>query len=347
MKKYLFLVLFCGSGFVIKAQSDSEKVPYLTKSLSNQSIKHITMETTGGNLTVVASGASDSRVEIFVEPNNSRDGRLSKEEIKSRLEDQYDLNIATSGDKLTVTAEPKHKNMDWKKALSISFKVYVPAQVSTDLTTSGGNINLKGISGTQNFTTSGGNLNLDDLSGKVKGRTSGGNLHLHNLKDETDLETSGGNIEADNCDGNIKLATSGGSLNLTNLHGHIKATTSGGNVRGSDITGELVSNTSGGSIVFKDLSCSLETATSGGNIDVSIKEFGQYVKISNSGGNVDLSIPKNKGADLKLSAEKIKTTGLENFSGTKDDDQVKGKLNGGGVPVTVSTGSGNIYLTLK
>ncbi len=32
----------------------------------------------------------------------------------------------------------------------------------------------------------------------------------------------------------------------------------------------------------------LETSTSGGHIDVSIKEFWQYVKISNSVGNVDL-----------------------------------------------------------
>ncbi len=347
MKKYFFLFLLTSYALVTNAQFDTDKEPFMTKSLSSESVKHVMLETTGGNISVVSAGAADARLEVYVQQNNGKNSSLSKEEIKKRLEEEYDLNISVNDNKVTATAKPKHKNMAWKKALNISFKAFVPSYVSTDLSTSGGNINLKDISGTQNFSTSGGNLNVDNVSGKIRGRTSGGNLKLHNLKDEIDLSTSGGNIDAENCTGNIKLSTSGGSLNLSGLNGHISATTSGGNVRGNDIGGELFSNTSGGSIVFKDLYCSLETSTSGGNIDVAIREFGQYIRISNSGGNIDLVIPKNKGADLKLSAQKIKTSGLENFSGSKEDDEIKGKLNGGGIPVTVSSGSGNIYLSLK
>jgi hypothetical protein len=340
-------MLLTGYTLVTNAQFDTDKAPFMSKSLSNESVKQVIIETTGGNISVVSDGPADARLEVYVQSNNGKNSSLSKEEIKKRLEDEYDLNISVNDNKVTATAKPKHKNMDWKKALNISFKAFVPVNVSTDLSTSGGNINLKDISGTQNFSTSGGNLNVDNVSGKIRGRTSGGNLKLHNLKDEIDLSTSGGNIDAENCTGNIKLSTSGGSLNLSGLNGHIRATTSGGNVRGNDIGGELFSNTSGGSIVLKDLYCSLETSTSGGNIDVSIREFGQYIRIKNSGGNIDLVIPKNKGANLKLNAQKIKTSGLENFSGSKEDDEIKGKLNGGGIPVTVSSGSGNIYLSLK
>jgi len=113
------------------------------------------------------------------------------------------------------------------------------------------------------------------------------------------------------------------------------------------VEGELITHTSGGSIHLSDLSCSLETSTSGGNIDVSIKQFGKYVKISNSAGNIDLELPKGKGIDLDLSADKIKTDHLDNFNGKVDDDQVSGKLNGGGIPVRVSAGSGRINLGLK
>ncbi|MEP6614939.1 MAG: hypothetical protein ABJA57_00100 [Ginsengibacter sp.] len=346
MKKFLFLLMLTGSGFAGNAQYNSERDPYMTKSLSNDAISRVKIETTGGNITVEAAGTSEARLEVFVQSNNSRNS-LSKDEIKKMLEEQYDLSTTVHDHTLTAIAEPRHKNMDWKKGLSISFKAFVPSNVSTDLNTSGGNINLKGISGSQNFTTSGGNLNLDDLSGKIKGRTSGGNLNLHNLKDDIDLSTSGGNIEAENSNGNISLTTSGGSLHLDGLGGNIKATTSGGNVHGNDISGELYANTSGGSIVLKGLSCSLETSTSGGNIEVSIKQLGQYVRISNSGGNIDLVMPKNQGADLKLSAEKVKTSGLENFNGSKEDDSVKGKLNGGGIPVTASSSSGNINFSLK
>ena len=38
---------------------------------------------------------------------------------------------------------------------------------------------------------------------------------------------------------------------------------------------------------------------------------------------------------------------LDNFNGKMDDDEVNGKLNGGGVLVRVNAGSGRIYLGLK
>jgi DUF4097 and DUF4098 domain-containing protein YvlB len=109
----------------------------------------------------------------------------------------------------------------------------------------------------------------------------------------------------------------------------------------------LSAHTSGGSIRFDELTCSLETSTSGGSITVSMKELGDYVRISNSSGNVDLDLPKGKGVDLDLEANRIKTDRLENFSGTMKEDEVNGKINGGGVLVRVKAGSGRINLGLK
>ena len=190
-------------------------------------------------------------------------------------------------------------------------------------------------------------MNVNNVSGKVTGRTSGGSIHVANAKNDIDLTTSGGSIEAENCDGTLKLTTSGGSLKLHNLKGEIKATTSGGSIDGQDIEGELFTHTSGGSIHLDGLSGSLETSTSGGNIDVAILNPGKFVKISNSAGNVNLQLPKNKGLDLDLNASKIKTDNLESFNGKLDDEHIVGKLNGGGVPVTVNAGSGKINLGLK
>ena len=347
MKKYLFLLLLNGFGLFVNAQSDRQ-LPYMTRSLAGESVKQVMIATTGGNISILSEGnLSETKIEVFVQANNGRNISLSNEEIKNRIADEYDFDISVKNNKLIATATPKQKKMDWKNSLSISFRAYVPANVSSDLTTSGGNINLTGISGDEKFTTSGGNLVLENMSGSIRGRTSGGNIKLNKLKDEIDLSTSGGNIYAEDCSGNMTLSTSGGSLNLNALSGHIHATTSGGNVHGSNIGGDLFANTSGGNIDFKDLSCSLETSTSGGNINISVKQYGKFIKISNSGGNIDLLIPKNTGLDLALNASKIKTSGIENFSGKKEDDEIKGTVNGGGVPVSVSSGSGTIYLSLK
>jgi hypothetical protein len=346
MKKNLSLLVLGCSCLLLNAQVQEKQEPYLTKSLSNESIKNVEVETSGGSIQVWGGNASEARIEVYVNQNNRRNGNtLSKEEIQKRLDEDYVLNVSVNNNKITATAKLKEKNMDWERSLNISFKVFVTQNVSTELKTSGGSISLRNLSGNQKFHTSGGSLSVDNMSGNINGRTSGGSIHVSNSKDNIDMETSGGSINAQNCSGNLDLSTSGGSLNLVGLKGKIKANTSGGGIKGSDIEGELSTNTSGGSIKLSDLSCSLEASTSGGHINISIKKFGEYVRITNSGGDIDLQMPGNKGVDLKLRG-RIKTTNLVNFSGDKDEDHITGKLNGGGIPVTVRAASGRINLSI-
>jgi len=346
MKKYLSLLLFAASNvLMLRAQTNQE--PFIVRSLSNEVIRNVEVLTSGGSIAVSGVSVGEARIEVYVKPNNGDSDALSKEEIQKRLNEDYSMNISVSNNKVIATAKPKEKNMNWKKALNISFKVFVPQNVSTNLATSGGSISLKNLSGSQDFSTSGGSLNVQNLSGKIKGRTSGGSIQVADSKDDIDLGTSGGSIEANNCNGNIRLSTSGGSLKLSSLKGDIKASTSGGSINGNSIDGELIAHTSGGSINLRDLSCSVETSTSGGHINVAIKEFGKYAKISNSGGNIDLQLPADKGLNLNLSARKINSGSLNNFNGDTEKDRINGKLNGGGIPVDVSAGSGTISLSLR
>jgi hypothetical protein len=343
MKKYFLLFLLIAFSFSINAQFNAEKDPLITKSLASDDIKNILSETTGGNIYVTGVNAAEAKIEVYVVPNIYHKNALSEKEIRERMAADYKLTVLVDNNhKLTATAKPVDKNMNWEKSLNFSFKIFVPKNVSVNLSTSGGNINLSNLSGTLEFSTSGGNLNLEKLSGKINGTTSGGNIHVEESKDDIGLSTSGGNVYAKNCEGKLRLSTSGGSLILSDLKGDIKATTSGGNVNGSNIGGDLVTHTSGGSIMLDKMSCNLETSTSGGNIRIEVKELRQYVTVSNSGGHVDVIIPSGKGVDLKLSGEKIRTDKLANFSGKVEDDEITGKLNGGGTMVTVK-GGGHIY----
>lgn len=343
MKKSFLLTFITALGFSVIAQ---DKTPYMTKSLSSESVKSTEVQTSGGSISVTGvNSAAETKVEVYINGNNGKN-EISKEEIQKRLE-QYDLTVAVSNNRLTAIAKPKERNMDWKKGLSISFKIFVLKNTSTDLSTSGGSISLTNLTGDQKFTTSGGSLHIDNVGGNVDGRTSGGSIDLKNSRDDIDLTTSGGSIKASNCDGKLRLTTSGGSLNLNDLKGDIKASTSGGSVNGKNISGELVTHTSGGSIHLYELACSVEATTSGGGIDVEIKELGKYVKLSNSGGGIDLLLPKGKGVDLDLSGNRIKTDQLGNFDGKIEDDSLQGKLNGGGVSVKVRSSSGRISLAFK
>lgn len=344
MKKLLLIVSLLLPAVLVMAQD--HKVPYETKPLSGQSVKNIEMQTAGGSLSVFASSASEARLEIYIVGNNGRDNVLSKEEIKARLEERYEIEVNVSNNKLTAIARQKKDIKDWKRGLSISFKAYVPKDVSTNLATSGGSIHINGVTGSQAFATSGGSLHVDGVSGKIKGRTSGGSIHVDNSTDDIDLQTSGGSIHAKNCSGKLKLGTSGGTVHLNDLKGEITASTSGGGIRGESISGDLVAHTSGGGIDFKNLSCSLETSTSGGNIDVAITTLGKFVKIRSSGGNISLVLPKGKGMNLDIVGNRINSGALDNFNGTANKDEIEGKVNGGGVPVDVRAANGRISLSL-
>jgi Putative adhesin len=347
MKKILIAALLLSSFCGLNAQSNWEKDPYLVKNLASETISQVHIETSGGSIYALDATASAARLEMYVGSNNGRPIDLSKDEIKARLDEYYDISITVTDHKLSAVVKAKERITNWKRALNISFKVFVPGQASTDLHTSGGSIDIRGFTGTEEVYTSGGSLHIEKVTGKITGRTSGGSIDLINVKDNIDATTSGGSIHAEECAGNIKLGTSGGSLTLRNLQGSIVATTSGGSVDGHDIAGDLAAHTSGGSISLRDLSCSLKSSTSGGHIDVEMKQLGKYIDLSNSGGSITLQLPKNKGVDLNLRGDHIRVNEMENFSGSQKEHEVTGTMNGGGVPVTIHAGGGNINLDLN
>jgi DUF4097 and DUF4098 domain-containing protein YvlB len=347
MKKLLLLVAICWFTGV-SAQDWNESTPYLSKSLTEAAIQKIHIETSGGNITVegVESGA---RMEVFINYNNNRGSKFTAAELQNKLQQEYEFKIETNNNQLTAIAKPISRNGNWwKNGLTISFRIYAPKTVASRLSTSGGNIVLKNLSsGDQDFTTSGGNLVIEHTGGKLSGVTSGGNIEVKYAGNDMDLSTSGGNIKAEQCKGKMRLTTSGGNLSLNALQGDINATTSGGDVRGENITGDLSAHTSGGDIDLRQLSGALESSTSGGDISVAFSALGKFVKINNSGGNISLLMPAGSGIKMNLRADHISTSTLTNFQGDVEDHQVKGTINGGGVPVDVYTSSGRINLTLK
>ena len=346
MKKYLLIILLVACQGYIAFGQDWNKTPYETKSLANDGIKAVYVKTSGGSISVSGESGEAPRVEVYVHGNNNAD--FTREEIKKRLDEDYELEVTVADHEVHAMARRKHEgfNWDWRRQLSISFKIYVPKQVSTRLETSGGSIHLDNLSGEENFGTSGGSLHIDRLTGTIKGETSGGSIEVSNSSDNINLETSGGSIHADNCNGKIRLETSGGSLHLSNLKGNINANTSGGSIQGNNIDGELITGTSGGSVNLSQLSCSLEASTSGGSMNVELLHLGKYVKLDVSGGQVNLRLPANQGMNLNLSANRINKPDVGSFNGEWDKDHVKGSLNGGGIPVNVDA-SGHLEISFN
>lgn len=343
-RKYLFLIAFALFITSVSYAQSSEDKPYVSKNFTNASLSALTVETSGGSIAVTGGQNNGFKVDMFVTPNNwNGKNELSKEEIEDRLED-YDILIGTEGNKVVATAKRKN-GVKWnnEKSVSIGFKVYTPRAVSTNLKTSGGSIRIASLTGEQNFTTSGGSLKVEDLEGNVHGRTSGGSIEVTNCRKDIELVTSGGSIKASDLKGRIDLKTSGGSITLNSLDGEIEAVTSGGSVKGDDIKGSLNTGTSGGSVRLANVSGNLKASTSSGSVEVSMTQLGKYLDLSSSAGSIRVTMPLDKGLDLNLRGNKVNIP-LKNFDGNAEKDRVTGKMNGGGIPVTLSASNGSVYV---
>ncbi len=308
MKNYSLIIALLFVSVVALAKTTRDDAPYMTKTFS-KTIDVLKVRTSGGAIAVMGH-SGETRVEVYIKANNWNGGSIDKAEVEERLEN-YELTVKQDGNTLICEAKNKDES-NWKfwnkKGLSISFKIWVPEKTTTNLRTSGGSISLSKLSGNQDFATSGGSLSLRSLGGNVKGRTSGGSMEIDNSNGDIDLSTSGGSISAKNCKGKLKLDTSGGSINLT------------------DLSGTILANTSGGSI----------------NADIST--LGESLELHTSGGSINATVPMDKGIDLELRGDRVRSGQLNNFSGKTEKNYVKGKVNGGGILVKMTTSGGTVNL---
>jgi DUF4097 and DUF4098 domain-containing protein YvlB len=336
MKNIAFAFILAASCLVAQAQRSESDYLYTTKSFKDVSPKKIVAGTSHGNISVSDVASSQTRVEVYIHSSNGNQ-ELSKQEIQKRLDQDYILEITLSGDVLNASARQKEDIFLNENGLSISFVIYAPKNASNVLKTSHGNIDLTGFEGSQDVETSHGNLTISKIKGKLTGETSHGNVSVTDCNNEIDLGTSHGDITGRNCEGTIKLTTSHGNIDLRNLKGKVRAGTSHGNVSGNSIGGELTASTSHGNVDLDNMSSSVNASTDHGDISMSANQITGDIVMNNGNGNISLDLPKAKGLDLDLQGKNVYVDQLQNFTGTKEKDLVKGSTNGGGIKVSART----------
>ncbi len=275
--------------------------PYLTKTF-NLSTGSLYVSTSGGSIKVEGGSGNVVKVEMYV-----KSSKHSDEKIKEMLEEDYEVKIGQSGSRIEAVAKRLGTNWNWN-GISISFVVYTPKNFACELVTSGGSLNLSGVSGSKQLM-----------------RTSGGSIHAENISGELDVDTSGGSIHVGQLNGNLHANTSGGSINLSEIKGNINANTSGGGIQINNVQGEVYATTSGGSIT------------------ANITKLEKQLVLKTSGGSVNATIPSGLSLNLDLRGNRVNTS-LNNFSGESKSDRVRGTVNGGGILVELATSGGSVNL---
>ena len=159
------------------AENNGQDEPYRIESFEMSGPGNLDVKTSGGHITVEGSSSNNVRVEMYVRKNGRN---LLPEDTDL---DDWDIEISQSGNTVEATAKRNKSNGFWGgNNMSISFKVFAPREMSSDLKTSGGHIKARGLSGNQEISTSGGHLELTNLKGNIEARTSGGHITLGDVQ---------------------------------------------------------------------------------------------------------------------------------------------------------------------
>jgi Putative adhesin len=336
MKNIAFAFILSASCLAVQAQHAESDYLYTTKSFRDASPKKIIAGTSHGNISVSDVPASQTRVEVYVRNSNSNQ-ELSKQEMQKKLDEYYTLEISLSGDVLNASVHQKKDILFNESGLSISFEIYTPKAASSILKTSHGNIDLTGLEGSQDAETSHGDITISKIKGKLVAQTSHGNVSVTDCNNDIDASTDHGDVTGRNCEGTIKLSTSHGNIDLRDLKGKVRAGTSHGNVSGNSIEGELTASTSHGNVSLDGMSSSVNASTDHGDISLTVANITGEIVMNNGNGNISLELPKGKGLDLDLQGRDVYVDEMQNFTGSKSKDLVKGSTNGGGTRVSAKT----------
>jgi len=228
--------------------------------------------------------------------------------------DRYEWTFDTEANRVTIRGEaPGKRGLSWGSwgARKVYLEVTAPRQLTAEIKTSGGDIDVKRLAGNLALKTSGGDVSLASLVGPVTAKTSGGSITVRDTSGPTRLATSGGNIEARDGLGNIEAKTSGGHITLSGIEGAIYA------------------------------------KTSGGNISIELQGGNQGLEARTSGGSIRLRAPDSLAGDLyaKTSGGSVTCNFPVTIRGKLKKNLIDGQLNGGGAAITLATSGGDIRIS--
>jgi hypothetical protein len=148
----------------------------------------------------------------------------------------------------------------------------------------------------------------------------------------------------------LRATTGDGSIRLAGIGGDLRLNTGDGSITGTSLNGSLEARTGDGTVNVAGRFDALRVNTGDGAIEVAAAS-GSVVKsgwnLETGDGSVRLRVPPDLKADVDLhtgdGSMRVDVPGLAT-SATGDHD-VRGRLNGGGLPIRVRTGDGSVTVS--
>jgi DUF4097 and DUF4098 domain-containing protein YvlB len=150
-------------------------------------------------------------------------------------------------------------------------------------------------------------------------------------------------------EGRVNLRTGDGKIELAGLKGDMDLHTGDGSINLDAVDGKLHATTGDGHIQANGRFDELELKTGDGHVDVRAKNGSALAagwRLETGDGSISLEVPGDLAADVDLhtSDGHIDLDMPVSTEGKIRQNEIHGKLNGGGSLLTIHTGDGSIHL---
>ncbi len=282
---------------------------------------NLDLNTGSGSVNVRTGSSSEVQVTGHIKTTNwlggNADERVKRIEANPPIQQSgNDIRIGHVGD-----TELLHN-------ISISYDLVVPAETELRSHTGSGSQSVEG------------------LQKQIEIESGSGSLKISDIGDTVRAETGSGGIEIDRVKGNVRTKAGSGSIRATDIAGGFEGRTGSGHITlEQTASGSVRANTGSGGMELRGVHGSLDARAGSGTITAEGNPTGSWTVDSGS-GNIHLKLASEASFDLDAhtSSGSISVSQPVTVQGTMGHKELRGKVHGGGVPVQVETGSGNIEI---
>lgn len=282
---------------------------------------HMELTTGSGNVQVRTGNSSEVQVTGRIRATDWFEGNV-EERIK-RIESNPPIQQSGNTIRVGHLDDPELRHN-----ISISYDVTVPAETELRVESGSGNQRVEGIHGPLQVSAGSGGLNISAIGDRVH------------------AETGSGDIEIDRVQGNVRAKTGSGSIRADEIAGAFEADTGSGHITLQQTApGSVRVDTGSGGVELHGVHGSLDAKAGSGTIEAEGSPTGAW-NLHTGSGTVQLKIPSDASFDLAAhtSSGSISVDQPHTVQGSIERKEIRGKVGGGGVPVEVETGSGDIQI---
>jgi DUF4097 and DUF4098 domain-containing protein YvlB len=164
-----------------------------------------------------------------------------------------------------------------------------------------------------------------------------------------DVTTGDGSVTAQPISGQIRISTGDGNIRANGIKGNMYMHSGDGHIEAADLDGTLKVDTGDGHVTVGGRFDALDLHTGDGNIDASASSGSKVAAnwtLHSGDGRINLRIPGDLGADLDAhTGDGSITVDMPiTVAGSLTHSSVRGKMNGGGGLLKITSGDGSIHL---